>query len=66
MRFVELGLKQKRNYYKEKRNQEMVSELISFLVEGDSIGEACDKTMEIFPRDNLFIDVANGHIEVFD
>ena len=44
----------------------MVSELLSFIIEGDSVGEACDKTMEMFPRDNLFIDVANGHIEVFD
>lgn len=64
MRFDKLSLKQKRSYYKEKRNQEMVSELISFLVEGDSIGEACDKTMEIFPRD-IFVDVA-GVVEVYD
>ena len=44
----------------------MVSELLSFIIEGDSIGEACDKTMVMFPSDNLFIDAANGHIEVFD
>ena len=44
----------------------MVSELLSFIIEGNSVGEACDKTMEMFPRDNLFIDVANGYMEVFD
>ena len=42
----------------------MVSELLSFIIEGDSVGEACDKTMDMFPRDNLFID--GGTVEVFD
>lgn len=52
--------------YRKTKQEQMVSELLSFIIEGNSIGEACGKTMEMFPRDNLFIDVANGHIEVFD
>lgn len=52
--------------YRKTKQKQMVSELLSFIIEGNSIGEACDKTMEMFPRDNLFIDVANGYIEVFD
>lgn len=52
--------------YRKTKQEQMVSELLSFIIEGNSIGEACDKTMEMFPSDNLFIDVANGHIEVFD
>ena len=52
--------------YRKTKQKQMVSELLSFIIEGNSIGEACDKTMDMFPSDNLFIDVANGHIEVFD
>lgn len=50
--------------YRKQKQEQMVSELLSFIIEGDSIGEACDKTMDMFPRDNLFID--GGAIEVFD
>ena len=52
--------------YRKIQQKQMVSELASFLIEGDSVGKACDKTMQMFPSDNLFIDVANGYIEVFD
>lgn len=52
--------------YRKTKQEQMVSQLLSFIIEGNSIGEACDKTMDMFPKDNLFIDVANGHIEVFD
>ena len=52
--------------YRKQKQEQMVSELLSFIIEGDSVGEACDKTMEMFPRDNLFVDVANGYVEVFD
>ena len=50
--------------YREIKQKQMVSELLSFIIEGDSVGEACDKTMDMFPRDNLFID--GGAMEVFD
>ena len=53
-------------HYRKTKQKQMVSELLSFIIEGNSIGEACNKTMEMFPSDNLFIDVANGHMEVFD
>ena len=56
----------RKKYYKEQKHKQMISELVSFLIEGDTIGEACDKTMEIFPLDNTFIDVANGYMEVYD
>lgn len=56
----------RKKYYKEQKEKQKVSELVSFLIEGDTIGEACDKTMEIFLLDNSFIDVANGYIEVYD
>lgn len=52
--------------YRKTKQKQMVSELLSFIIEGNSIGEACNKTMEMFPSDNLFIDVANGYMEVFD
>ena len=50
--------------YRETKQKQMVSELLSFIIEGNSIGEACDKTMDMFPRDNLFMD--GGTLEVFD
>ena len=50
--------------YRETKQKQMVSELLSFIIEGNSIGEACDKTMEMFSTDNLFID--GGTVEVFD
>lgn len=56
----------RKKYYKEQKEKQKVSELVSSLIEGDTIGEACDKTMEIFPLDDTFIDVANGYTEVYD
>ena len=50
--------------YRKTKQKQMVSELLSFIIEGDSIGEARNKTMDMFPRDNLFID--GGTVEVFD
>jgi len=50
--------------YRKTKQKQMVSELLSFIIEGNSIGEACDRTMDMFPRDNLFID--GGTVEVFD
>jgi len=50
--------------YRKTKQKQMVSELLSFIIEGNSIGEACDKTMDMFPKDNLFID--GGTVEVFD
>ena len=52
--------------YRKTKQEQMVSGLLSFIIEGDSVREACDKTMEMFPSDNRFIDVANKYIEVFD
>ena len=46
----------KKKYYKKQRKEQMTLELTSFLIEGDTVREACKKTMEIFPRENIFID----------
>ena len=57
-------IEEKKKYYKKQRKEQVTLELTSFLIEGDSIGEACDKTMEIFLRNNLFID--GGVTYVYD
>lgn len=49
-------IEEKKKYYEKQRKEQMTLELTSFLIEGDTVGKACKKTMEIFPRENIFID----------
>lgn len=49
-------IEEKKRYYKKQRREQMTLELTSYLIEGDTVGEACKKTGEIFPEEGIFID----------
>ena len=49
-------IREKKEYYKKQRREQMTLELTSYLIGGDTIGEACEKTCEIFSREDIFID----------
>lgn len=58
-------IKMKSKYYREQRENQKTSELISCLLEGMSVGESINVTLDLFPVDNRLIDVG-GIIEVLD